>query len=167
MYFSYLLNASFCFHELCFPISLSLSLSLSLVFLSIEKIILIRQQMPYWFKQCETIVEAKKFHLPLGKLSWVVPSSILWVKVEWRLSWSWIWVWAWQVFELFNWSIGSRQLKFFKSCFILLLSRLGGGWLGGCVIWKKGVLSLKDKVKVELRLSLVIYHLNGWYSSEF
>ena len=56
----------------------------------------------------------------LTSLSWVVPSSVVWVEVglgwveaelELKLSWDW----AWQVFELFNWSIWSLQLKYLKT----------------------------------------------------
>ena len=76
------------------------------------------------------ILEPKQDELSSAKLS-----SLSWGWVELRLSWveaelelKLSWDWAWQVFQLFNWSNWSLQLKYFKSCSILLLSRLGG-WL--------------------------------------
>ena len=88
-------------------------------------------------------------------LSWVVPNSVVWVEVE--LSWDWVelrlswveaelelklsWDWAWQVFELFNWSIWSLQLKYLKSSIevfevLFHFTTFPVGWMGGCVIRK-------------------------------
>ena len=98
-------------------------------------------------------------------MSWVVPSSVVWVEVElhWvELSWGWVGVeielrLSLEVFELFNWSIWSLQLKYLKYfvpfCYF-------PGWAGGwvAVLSKNKAISaskLKFKISwVELRLSM-------------
>ena len=63
-----------------------------------------------------------------------VDLRLSWVEAELELKLSWDW--ALQVFQLFNWSNWSLQLKCLKSCSILLLSRLGG-WVVGFFCYLK------------------------------
>ena len=82
----------------------------------------------------------------LTSLSWVVPSSVVWVEVglgwveaelELKLSWDC----AWQVFELFNWSIWSFVPFYYFSV----------KWVGGWLCYLK----ISLKVEVEVKLSWV------------
>ena len=109
---------------------------------------------PFWVRIVQLKGEAipPKENKSPNKLSWVVPSSVVWVEVE--LSWYWVelklcWSWNWVEIELdkySNSSIGSNWSLQLKSCSILLLSRLGG-WVA--------VLSGNKASKLKLKLSWV------------